>query len=235
MKLSIIIPLFNEEKTISKLLDKITSLKLPKSIRREIVVVNDGSTDNSFLGLKKWFKKIKYFKNEKNMGKGFAIRMGLHKSTGDVIIIQDSDLEYDPAFYPLLLKPILEKRAQVVYGTRLTSYPLKLWGRDKTILPTHLIANKFLSFLTNFLYGSNLTDMETGYKFFKRNVLEQISLKSNRFEIEAEITAKILKKRIRIVEVPIKTIPRTYKEGKKIGWLDGFVAIWTLLKYKWKD
>lgn len=233
--LSIIIPIFNEEKTIKKLLEKVLSVKLPSQVEKEIIIIDDGSTDKTpqiLSNLKSTQLKIKVLRHSKNQGKGAAVKTGIEHSTGDLIIIQDGDLEYDPHFYLDLLKPIMEDKASVVYGTRLLNYPLSLWGKNKTVLPSHLIANRFLTFLTKLLYGGNVTDMETGYKLFHREVLKQIVINSNRFDFEAEITAKILRKRIPIIEVPISIKPRTYEEGKKIGWKDGVGAIWTLIKYR---
>ncbi len=228
--LSIIIPVYNEQRTIKQVLDKVRGVKLP-GLNKEIIVVNDCSDDDTdkILSLE---KNIKFLRHKKNLGKGAAVRTGLETSTGDLIIIQDADLEYDPKFYTLLLEPVFQNNAQVGYGSRLINYPLRFWGKDKTVLPIHLIANKTLTILTNLLYGSNLTDMETGYKLFKREVLQKISLESKRFEFEPEVTAKVLKLKIPIVEIPIKIIPRTYKEGKKIGLIDGFIAMWTLIKYR---
>lgn len=236
MKLSIIIPVYNEEKTIMQILGKVNEVKLPYYIKKEILIVSDGSKDNTDKILSK-AKGIKfnYFKHEVNLGKGAAIKTALKNATGDFVIIQDADLEYNPDDYSKLLKPILKQKALVVYGSRLIDYPLRLWGNNKTILPTHLIANKFLTFLTNMLYQSNITDMETGYKVFRRKVLEDINLVSNKFDFEAEVTAKILKEDIEIMEIPITTKPRTYIEGKKIGWIDGVSAIWTLFKYRFVD
>ncbi len=235
MKLSIIIPVFNEEKFIAHVLKRIEQVQLPKSIKKEIIVIDDGSTDRTHEVLSKQRIRFKYFRHKKNRGKGAAIKTGLSKISGDLVIIQDADLEYNPDYYLKLLQPILKDHASVVYGSRLINYPLKLWGKDKTTLPTHLIANKFLTFLTNLLYMSNLTDMETGYKLFKKSVIDKVYLKSEKFDFEAEITAKIIKRGIPIIEVPIIVTPRTYEEGKKIGVKDGIKAIWTLIKYRFKD
>lgn len=235
MKLSIIIPVYNEENSIIEIIKKVCDVKLP-SVTKEIIVVDDGSTDNSKFKIQKMkINGIKKFCHEKNLGKGAAIRTGLKYATGDYVLIQDADLEYNPEDYNKLLEPILKNGVEVVYGTRLKAYPLKFWGEDKTVLPTHLIANRFLTALTNFLYGAKLTDMETGYKVFRKDVLQKINIKSNKFDFEAEITAKILKMGIKIVEVSIETKPRTYEEGKKIGWVDGLSAIWTLIKYRFTD
>lgn len=236
VKLSIIIPVFNEEKTIGEILSRVSKIKLPFKIKKEIIVVNDASTDNTKKIVNIWQKKgIEYTEHLKNQGKGAAIKSGLEKATGDLVVIQDADLEYDPTDYIKLMTPIISGNAQVVYGTRLINYPLKLLGKNKTVMPIHLVANHFLTTLTNILYGGHLTDMETCYKVFKRQVLDNISIKSNRFDFEPEITAKILKLNIPIIEVPIKVKPRTYREGKKIGWIDGLIAIWTLFKYKFTN
>ncbi len=231
MKLSIIIPVYNEEKTVAGVLKRIGEVKLQNSLQKEIIVVSDGSTDNTNKILSR-YKSIKFYKHPKNLGKGAAVRTGIKYATGDLIIIQDADLEYNPDDYSRLLMPILKDKAVVVYGSRLINYPLRLWGKKKTLLPIHLVANKFLTFFTNMLYLSNLTDMETGYKLFKKEILGQLSLRSDKFDFEAEVTAKILKSKIPIIEVPIIVKPRTYKEGKKIGWKDGFSAIWALIKYR---
>lgn len=231
--LSVIIPVFNEEKTIKQILEEVNKVKLPSGIVKEIIVVDDCSNDETSKILKS-IKNIKfeYIHQNKNLGKGAAIKIGISRAKGEFIIIQDADLEYDPCDFPKLLKPILEDNAKVVYGTRLIDYPLKLWGKNKTVLPLHLIANKFLTTLVNLLYRSSLTDMETCYKLISSDVLKEINLKSSRFEFEPEITAKVLKLGYDIVEVPIKVTPRSYREGKKIGLKDGLIAIWTLFKYR---
>lgn len=234
--LSIIIPVYNEEKTVGVLLKKVIDVKLPLGFKKEIILIDDGSRDKTFSVLSKIRnKKIKIFQHDKNYGKGTAVRTGLRYVKGDYIIIQDADLEYNPNDYTKLLQPILQKKTEVVYGTRLKNYPLRLWGKNKTILPLHLIGNKFLTFMTNMLYKSKLSDMETCYKLFTKNVLSVLDLQSNRFEIEPEITAKILKKRFSIYEIPIQVSPRTHKEGKKISWKDGFKAVFALVKYRFYE
>lgn len=236
MKLSIIIPVFNEEKTISLILEMVNNVKLPNFINKEIIVVDDGSNDNTIKKLNKINNiKFKLIRHVRNQGKGAAIRSGIKKATGDLLIIQDADLEYDPKFYNHLLPLITKNNADVVYGTRLKNYPLKIWGDKKTVLPSHWFGNKFLTFVTNLLYGSSLTDMETCYKLFKKDILLGVNLESNRFEFEPEVTAKVLKKGVKIIEVPIKVRPRTHKDGKKIHWIDGFFALWTLIKYRFVD
>lgn len=234
--LSVVIPVFNEENTVYNLLEKVVRVKI-SGVKKEIIVIDDGSTDKSVTQIKKAIKK---FKNEKiflvkhgtNKGKGSAVRSGISKSSGKVLIIQDADLEYDPQDYKKIVEPIIKGRYKVVYGTRLADYPLHLIGREKTPLATHYIGNKIVTYFTNLIYGSNLTDMETCYKAFSSEVIKSIELTSDRFDIEPEITAKILKKGIKIFEVPIKVNPRGYHEGKKITWVDGFSAIFTLIKHK---
>ncbi|MDO8638631.1 MAG: glycosyltransferase family 2 protein, partial [Candidatus Daviesbacteria bacterium] len=170
--LSIIIPVFNEEKTIKTLLKRVNDVKI-NLIKKEIIVVSDGSTDNTDKILSTE-KNIKFLRHSKNLGKGAAVRTGLRQATGDLVIIQDADLEYDPKDYNKLLQPIFKKRTEVVYGTRLANYPLKFWGRNKTVLPVHLLANRFLTLLVNLLFRSKLTDMETGYKVFTKEVLSKL-------------------------------------------------------------
>ena len=232
MKISIIIPVFNEEKTIKQILHLIRETRLVKGLTKEVIVVDDASNDKTSKIIKGYNHQLKYFRQSSNKGKGAAVRLGLQNASGEIIIIQDADLEYNPNDYSKLLLPILNGETKVVYGTRLKNYPLKFWGERKTVLPLNLIANRFLTFLTNILYNSHLTDMETCYKIFTRKLLEDIKLRANKFDFEPEITAKFLKRGYKIKEVPIVTQPRSYKEGKKIGWSDGVYAIWTLIKYR---
>lgn len=230
--LSIIIPAFNEEQTIHEILNKIKEVILPNGIQKEIVIVNDYSTDNTSQAIKKYQShnpemNIQFFEHEKNKGKGAALHTGIKKVTGEVFVIQDADLEYDPNEYILLLTPILQGKADVVYGSRF------MGGRPHRILFFwHSIGNKFLTFLSNMLSNLNLTDMETCYKMFKTSHVQALELKEKRFGFEPEITAKIAKiPKIRIYEVGISYYGRTFEEGKKIGWKDGFRALYCIIRY----
>ena len=231
MKLSIVIPAYDEEKTILEVIKKVKKVRL-NNITKEIIIVDDFSEDNTRRILSKINdSNIKLFLHKKNMGKGAAIRTGLKYATGDIILIQDADLEYDPVEYGKLLNPIMENKTKVVYGSRLDAIKRNL----KKMYKLHYFGNLFLTIMTNILYGAKISDMETGYKVFKREVIEDIKLKAKRFDFEPEITAKILKKGYRIKEVPINFMGRKFNEGKKITWVDGIKALYYLIKYRFID
>jgi glycosyltransferase involved in cell wall biosynthesis len=230
-KLSVIIPVFNEEQTIQSVLLKIQMVELPQ-ITKEIIVVDDCSTDNTSLVVTAYMQtvtngEIQYLLHEVNKGKGAALHTGIHAATGDIILVQDADLEYDPKEYRTLLQPILDGHADVVYGSRF------MGGKPHRVLFFwHTIGNRFLTFLSNLLTNLNLTDMESGYKTFRTEVVKNMVLREKRFGFEPEITAKISRiPGIRIYEVGISYYGRTYAEGKKISWRDGFRAIYCILKY----
>lgn len=228
--LSIIIPVYNEEKTISSVIQSIDSVVLLKGIQKEIIIIDDCSTDQSIEIIKKEIDKYSYIvleKNQQNMGKGACIRKGISRSIGDYIIIQDADLEYDPKEYNSLLKPIIDGHADVVYGSRFIGHQ-----PHRILFFWHSIGNKFLTFVSNAFTNLNLSDMETGMKLFKSEILKPIHLKENRFGFEPEVTAKISKiKAIKIYEVGISYYGRTYEEGKKISWQDGVRALYCIVKY----
>lgn len=227
MKLSVIIPVYNEVESIREILKRVRATKLAK----EIVVVDDGSKDGTRDILKKMDGKggVRVILHEENRGKGAAVRTGLAAATGDVLLIQDADLEYHPRDYPQLLQPIKEGIADVVYGSRF------LGGPRRVVMFWHMVANYMLTFMTNILYDTILSDMETGYKVFRRQVIEGMTLRANSFDFEPEFTAKVLKRHYRIYEVPISFNPRDYSQGKKIKLKDAFEAVWTLLKYRFTD
>jgi glycosyltransferase involved in cell wall biosynthesis len=221
-------PVYNERNTIKEILRRVRQVDLG-DIMKEIVIVDDYSTDGTrdILAMEE-DSTARVIYHSQNMGKGAAVRSGFEAATGDLMINQDADLEYDPDDYPRLLDPVLKEKAEVVYGSRFT-------GPRKNMLFWHYLGNRFLALVTNVLYNTTLSDMETCYKLFTREVLEGLELKSNHFDIEPELTAKILKKKIRIFEVPISYAGREIEEGKKISWRDGIPALWTLIKYRFID
>lgn len=233
MKVSIVIPVFNEEATVRQIVNCVKNAELPLGFSKEMIVVNDASNDKTLSILQSL--KVKIISHKHNLGKGAAVMTAVKEVKGDLILIQDADLEYDPQDYVKLLTPFKNNDCLVVYGSRLINYPLMLWGKNKTPLPFHWMANKFLTFLTNIIYGNSVTDMETGYKVIQASLLKSLNIQAGRFDFEPEITAKILKKNIKIIEVPITVKPRSYREGKKIGWRDGVMAVWTIIKFRFTD
>jgi len=227
LKLSIIMPVFDEVNTVRAILEQVRAVPIEK----EIIIVDDGSTDGTCDILRQEMEHDDtcVFFHAENLGKGAAVRTGIAAATGNIILIQDADLEYDPRDYPALLAPIEEGRAKVVYGSRF------LGGPRKTMLFWHAVGNKLLTLVTNVLYDTILSDMETGYKVFTADVIKDIPLRAKRFELEPEVTAKVLKRGHRIYEVPISYTGREFDEGKKITWRDGFIALWTLFKYRFVD
>ena len=229
MRLSIIMPVYNERETLREILRQVRAVELP-DIEKEIIVIDDGSTDGSrdILNDEAQAGDLVVLYHEKNRGKGAAVRTGIDHASGDIIIIQDADLEYDPRDYEKLIQPIIEGRVTVVYGSRFL-------GPRKAMLFWHMLGNKLLTLTTNILYNTILSDMETCYKCFRADVVKDIPLRARRFELEPEITAKVLKRGHRIFEVPISYYGREYHEGKKISWRDAPLAFWTLLKYRFVD
>jgi glycosyltransferase involved in cell wall biosynthesis len=227
MNLSVIIPVYNEVESIREIIQRVQATRLAW----EIVIVDDYSKDGTRDLLKEMDGKdnVRVLMHDKNQGKGAAVRTGLAAARGDVLLIQDADLEYDPRDYPVLLKPLEEGIAEVVYGSRF------LGGPRRVAMFWHMVANYLLTFMTNILYNTILSDMETGYKVFRRHVIEGMPLHARRFDFEPEFTAKVLKRHYRIFEVPISFNPRDYAQGKKIKLKDAFEAVWTLLKYRFVD
>jgi glycosyltransferase involved in cell wall biosynthesis len=227
MKLSVVIPVFNEKGTITEIVRRVQATGLAD----EILLIDDGSTDGTreILRTLEAAPGVTVLLNEKNQGKGAALRAGFRRARGDIILVQDADLEYNPAEYPALLEPIESGQADVVYGSRF------LGSKRRVTMFWHMVANQLLTLATNLLYNSILSDMETGYKVFRADLLKGISLQANRFDFEPEITAKVLKRKARLFEIPISFNPREYAEGKKIGLADAFAAIWALVKYRFMD
>jgi glycosyltransferase involved in cell wall biosynthesis len=222
--LTVITPVFNERSTVAEVIRRMRAVDLPLKV--QIIVVDDGSSDGSdkVLGALE-DSTVRVIRHEQNQGKGAAIRTGLSEARGDLILIQDADLEYDPNDWPRLLEPVLRGKARVVFGSRFT-------GERKNMLPSHWMGNRALSLVTNVLYSSTLSDMETCYKLFDAEVLEGLTIVSNRFDFEPEITAKVLRRGHRIYEVPISYAGREPDQGKKITWRDGFTALWALIKFR---
>jgi dolichol-phosphate mannosyltransferase len=235
MKLSIVIPIYNEEKTVAQIIERVDSIKIP-AVEKEIIAVNDSSSDSTgeiLKGLEKKYKSLKVITHEVNKGKGAAVRTGFAKATGEYIVIQDADMEYDPVQLINLLKPIVDGKAQVVYGTRLKGLPKVHGGMGRSRYLLHFYGNRFLSLVTSVLYGQWITDMETCYKIFPRKFLDKVTLLGEGFNFEPEITAKLIKAGYKITELPITTTPRGYQDGKKLQTFpEGKKALWTLLKYR---
>lgn len=228
-KVSIIIPVFNEADTFKDLLDEVEKAKF-SGLEKEIIIVDDCSTDGTIEILKTLGNKYKILYHEKNCGKGAAIRTAVKETSGDYVVIQDADLEYTPEDYDLLLPLLINDEADVVYGSRFLGD-----NNSKNFILKNKIANLFLTMLTNILYGASITDMETCYKAFKADIIKSVDIKSNRFDFEPEITAKLMKKKIRLKELPISYSGRAHHQGKKINWKDGLCAILTLIKYRFVD
>ncbi len=226
--LSVVMPVYNEKETVRTIIDKVLRLDIVK----ELIIVDDRSVDGTSELLKnsRFDERVKVLYHEKNMGKGAALRTGFKEATGDIVATQDADLEYDPDELKLLVKPICDGVADVVYGSRLSG------GRPQRVyLFWHKVGNDFLTFITNLLYNSTLSDMETGYKVFRKEVVQSLHIKSHDFSVEPELTAKVLKKNLRVYEMPISYYGRNYSEGKKIRWFHGFGALWALIKYRFVD
>lgn len=238
MKLSIIIPVYNEAKTVATVLEEIMKVRIP-NVSIEVIIIDDGSTDATALKISKVTSKVrnlKFLSHEKNMGKGVAVRSGIESATGDYILIQDADLEYNPKDISKLTSLVLAKAGDVVYGTRLDRLPDFKKDERTFQFAIHYFGNRLLSLLTSILYGQWITDMETGYKLFPRVAVKNMNLRAKGFEFEPEITAKLLKEGYRIVEVPIQTNPRGYGEGKKLNTVkDGWKALWALVKFRFID
>ena len=226
-KITILIPVYNEVNTLMPILEKLESIDFYE-LEKEIILIDDYSTD----GTKELYKDLNYkvLYHEKNMGKGASLRDGFKEATGDIVTIQDADLEYDPEDLLPLVKVVLDNEADVAYGSRFINI-----DKSKNFMLTHFLGNKMLTIITNILYGATLTDMETCYKVFKSEYVKHLDIKSNRFDFEPEITAKVLKQGARLKEVPITYVARGFKEGKKISWKDGFAAIFALIKFRFMN
>ncbi|HVF90951.1 MAG TPA: glycosyltransferase family 2 protein [Blastocatellia bacterium] len=228
MKISVVIPVYNEQATIAELIRRVAAVEIPK----EIIIVDDGSTDgtrDALAKIEKQYDNVRLFLQAANAGKGAALRHGFQQATGDYVLVQDADLEYDPSDYSVLLKPLIEGKADVVYGSRFLTTK-----EHRVLFFWHSVGNRLLTLISNMFTNLNLSDMETGYKVFRREVIQAISLEQKRFGFEPEVTVKISRMKLRIYEVGISYYGRTYEEGKKIGWKDGVQALWCILKYSVK-
>ena len=234
MKVSIIIPVYNEEKTVADVIAVVKSSVKKQNLNAEIVVVNDGSQDASAEILRS-VEGIVFIDQKVNQGKGAAVKAGFKAATGDILLIQDADLEYDPQDYSAVIAPIVQGQSPVVMGSRFIHEKLIFWGTNKSPYFTHYIGNKAIVWLTNFLYRFNATDYEGCYKAFSKPVIDSIPIRSNGFEFDNELICKILKRKIKIVEVPIHYLPRSYENGKKITWKHGLKMLWTILKFRLVD
>lgn len=240
IKLSIVVPVYNEEKTIGKILKKLDDLDL-SGVTKEVIIVDDGSKDDTVSVIEKYLnfnkgKSIKLVKHSKNQGKGMAVRTGVKSARGDFVVVQDADLEYDPIYLKSLMEPIKNKQSEVVYGTRLQRPPNLKEDEKSLRFLLHYFGNRFLSLMISVLFLTWLTDIETGYKIFPRKVFAKLNIKSTGFEFEPEITIKLLKHGYKIKELPIKTVPRGYAEGKKLNTIrDGSMAFWAIIKYSLKS
>ncbi len=223
-KLSIIIPVYNEEKTIAKAIDSVLGIQLP-GWQKEIIIVNDGSSDTTGEILASLKRKVQVIHKKVNEGKGSALQAGFKAADGDIVLVQDADLEYSPNDYPILLAPFENDQVDIVYGSRFL-------GAHLSTMFVYELGNKFVTLITNILFNTNITDMETGFKVFRKAVLRDITVTAKRFDVEPEITAKVLKKGYQIYEVPISYFGRTFSDGKKLTWRDGIVAFWTLIKLR---
>jgi len=224
-------PVFNEVNTIAEIIKRVERVKL-KDIDKEIIIVDDCSTDGTRELLNRYAKKYKVVYHKNNLGVGGAVKTGVKRATGEIVIIQHTDLEYDPNDYGIMLKPFLESNADAVLGSRFIDYKFNLFGKGKTPIPLHFFGNMILNIFFTIIYGRVITDVETAAKIFKSSVIKNIKIKSNRFDFEPEVVAKLLKKGYKVVEVPISYKPRTFEEGKKITWRDGIIALYTMIKYR---